>query len=761
MSRDLSILNTQVLSETVAKLYGTEGYCQILVLFLHIPPYSNTMTYMHARVPFLYRLLPLGLLIFSACGIFRPAPRKTGGGHPVPEHYRDLSEDTGPFNYNKSKSKEISIQALNAYELKFYFLAIDKFIQSLSYNSKNAAARYYLGKAYLRAGFLDNAVQEWQTLHDLNLGWPMLQDKIAAAQADPAGMPAFDLTSNYSYVYSVRGGFLSKLRFYNPTDILYDSTNHMLIADEQAGIVIKTDSNGRFVNAVMTVPKPFGIVLSKNRLYITDRKNNTLFMYSSDFSKIKQAGGHGQGPGQFLSIRYAAADVEGNIYVCDELNRRVQKFSADLVFIRSYGEHGPHRLERPYGLAMEAATRRLLVLDVRRNAIMVYQNDGAFVEHIDLAPVGRCRFLRQAGETTFLITSDKGVFFLDGPSREIRPVILTKSLANKSRPDSKSADAPYSCAALSGDARLALAAREASEVKVFIPQAFKTSNLQISIDHINTQAFPNIQVLFSAHNFKGDPLLDLTRENVIVEEFRRTVATVSLADRKRDFPGVYFTVLFDASPEIMKYRPFIVQHLKLALRNISPNDNVMLIRFNSEPIAAQPFVNAVFKVTRHIEETRPEPAKRVDLALIKGVESVFRLYHHRAIIFITDGTFRDDSFSRFSLETCIEYARRNFVPVYVLAYSGANESALGRLARKTGGQYFEAIRSNEIKNIYDRVRNQRLGQHIAIYHAPELNRPYTGRWRPVTLKIVKPGGLRGELTEGYFMPSKKKGLLRP
>jgi DNA-binding beta-propeller fold protein YncE len=44
---------------------------------------------------------------------------------------------------------------------------------------------------------------------------------------------------------------------------------------------------------------------------------------------VKSWGKHGKGPGEFNLVHTIAADAQGNIYVGDRTNRRIQVFDGD------------------------------------------------------------------------------------------------------------------------------------------------------------------------------------------------------------------------------------------------------------------------------------------------------------------------------------------------------------------------------------------------------------------------------------------------
>jgi DNA-binding beta-propeller fold protein YncE len=65
----------------------------------------------------------------------------------------------------------------------------------------------------------------------------------------------------------------------------------------------------------------------EGNVYIVDQKNYRIQKFMNDGTYILKWGSSGSGPGQFNNPRGIAVDADGNIFVADSDNRRIQKFS--------------------------------------------------------------------------------------------------------------------------------------------------------------------------------------------------------------------------------------------------------------------------------------------------------------------------------------------------------------------------------------------------------------------------------------------------
>jgi DNA-binding beta-propeller fold protein YncE len=63
-------------------------------------------------------------------------------------------------------------------------------------------------------------------------------------------------------------------------------------------------------------------------------------------------GSEGSGPGQFNQPKGLALDLDGNVYVADSGNDRIQMFDPDGVFLGSMGNS--HSLNNPEGVSVDS-----------------------------------------------------------------------------------------------------------------------------------------------------------------------------------------------------------------------------------------------------------------------------------------------------------------------------------------------------------------------------------------------------------------------
>ena len=94
-----------------------------------------------------------------------------------------------------------------------------------------------------------------------------------------------------------------------------------------------------------------------------------------------QIGSAGTGSGQFYGPAMTAIDGQGDIWVTDHDNARVQKFTAAGKFLASYGSRGTGEVqfEKPTGIAVNQSTGNVYIADCEDNRIEELSSSGSYV----------------------------------------------------------------------------------------------------------------------------------------------------------------------------------------------------------------------------------------------------------------------------------------------------------------------------------------------------------------------------------------------
>jgi DNA-binding beta-propeller fold protein YncE len=131
--------------------------------------------------------------------------------------------------------------------------------------------------------------------------------------------------------------------------------------------------------------RPGGIAIDhENRLlYVADSGNDSIAVFDADTYKFLRHIGvpsrkhDATEPGLMSLPEAVAVDADGNVYVTDTFNNRIEVFDGEGNFIRTWGKNSdaPKDFQRPKGIAIDG-DGHVWVVDAMQNRVKVYSREG-------------------------------------------------------------------------------------------------------------------------------------------------------------------------------------------------------------------------------------------------------------------------------------------------------------------------------------------------------------------------------------------------
>jgi len=141
-----------------------------------------------------------------------------------------------------------------------------------------------------------------------------------------------------------------------PSGLGVDNRGHLLVSDSHYHCVRVYDAEGQIEK---TLSADFGYVSdcvqdADGFYYVSEfGQTDRITKLDSDGKLVLRWGEPGSGPGQLLRSRSLALGPDGNLYVADGCNHRVQVFTRSGVFVKTIGKAGSElgEFSYPYDLA--------------------------------------------------------------------------------------------------------------------------------------------------------------------------------------------------------------------------------------------------------------------------------------------------------------------------------------------------------------------------------------------------------------------------
>lgn len=178
-------------------------------------------------------------------------------------------------------------------------------------------------------------------------------------------------------------------QFHDPIGIAV-AGGEVFVADSRNGRIQVFDTDGHFRRQFGTPGKglgqlgrPMNLTIHEDELYVPEYVNDRIQVFGLGGTAKRIIGGPGDGPGQFHAPGGVAVAANGDLFVADFYNHRVQRLSADGSFLRQWGETGKtgHRsgsFTYPTDTAL-GPDGSLLVADGYGNRIQVFDAAGKFL----------------------------------------------------------------------------------------------------------------------------------------------------------------------------------------------------------------------------------------------------------------------------------------------------------------------------------------------------------------------------------------------
>ena len=228
------------------------------------------------------------------------------------------------------------------------------------------------------------------------------------------GMPIWPLDHDFTVTYQpkigkwsvddgVQIGDFARNEFVWPTALAVDSEGYLYCCDEQGGFVAVLGPDGPYYELPQYDPagealrrwgekgsgpgqldRPSGMGFDANdNLYVVDRGNDRVQMFTKDGQHLDAWGEHGASEGQLDRPWGITLDADGYVYVADWGNDRVQKFAPDGRYVMSFGASPDdgEPLRHPSDVAVDS-DGDVYVADWGNKRVRVFEPDGEVIGSI-------------------------------------------------------------------------------------------------------------------------------------------------------------------------------------------------------------------------------------------------------------------------------------------------------------------------------------------------------------------------------------------
>ena len=210
---------------------------------------------------------------------------------------------------------------------------------------------------------------------------------IFVADHNNSQIHVFDKQRKYIRSFGQQGSGNGQL--HHPVGIAVDHDNRLYIGNNRNNRIEVLESDGTFVRQIGAghLSRPYGVTVHNKHVFVAEYGNHRISVFTLDGQLIHTIGSRGSGPGQFsgpCAVAFAP-DENGDMYVLDRDNSRIQIFNANGVYQREFGKG---QVSNPWDIIC-TTDHHVLVADPSNKCVVIFNTMGQFIHSFQVGSYPR------------------------------------------------------------------------------------------------------------------------------------------------------------------------------------------------------------------------------------------------------------------------------------------------------------------------------------------------------------------------------------
>ncbi len=664
---------------------------------------------------------------------------------------------------SKILAEEYFEKGLLHFNQKEYIVAIDHFYKSLEYQPNYYQSRVFLGKAYYQAGFLKNAMIEWERNIELGADDLYLSNKLGILEYRKSAKDNTDFEDkNYISIKSnvIKGE--KDNNFINPCSIeLKDSV--LYVTGYSSKSISKFSKNGHLISRVNKSEKtplsnPYDLAFNnQNNYYVSDYTGDTIFMFDRNDKLIHRIGKKGIDEGEFIGPKGIYIDKKDNIYISDSGNYRIQKFNKENRFLFMFECRKPDSKElfSPLDLTLSDDGTIYIIAKSKITTfyyILKYDKYGKYITSFGKDYLKKPVSIKYNKVELWICDSELGIYSYNPAN---------KSWTEKIKVDKNDKDGLHYPIDFVYDNNLIFYVADFKKnlVLSWFPEHIRSHNIDVSIAETDINNFPLISQKVYIKDRTGESLHGLDESNFFVFENNKRQFDIKLERpniNNEKLSLVLVNGLVDKSPVFLEQAEKITRNIMKSFGNL---DKIQIINASKEDqYVAQKFTNNMLSTVAALSKTKSSELPSANFfggPIYKAIsDSISRNGYKGAVIFLTAGNIDEKEMFPYGFDVYIDYASNNDVPIYILSFDQAEDDipVLNRIAKETGGNLYNAYTSNEAFKLTDIIREHADNYYYLWYTTDNESISKQNRLRDLRVEVNFQGLMGQDKTKFYVYP---------
>jgi len=295
---------------------------------------------------------------------------------------------------------------------------------------------------------------------------------------------------------------------------------------------------------------------------------------------------------------------------------------------------------------------------------------------------------------------------------------------------------------------------------------------RITILGVYPDSFPNVSVVFRAETENGEPILNLTTNNVFVSENGQPCELLSVEPVAVKQPVLMSLVVDHSGSMILDYSQFFnekgepltvlpdtfrvflygwdsmywpagyvppIENARSAIKDFvsgfnSDKDRMGMVGFSTQPDLIVPLTNSKSELLTAANSIQPDGSTALYASMMEGLNLLDMQQGIPVMIVMTDGY---DNMSTIHPTAVIARARDMEVPIYVIGLGSVNKDTLQIIADSTSGEAFFISSATALPEIYAKIGRKVQSFYNLVYRSPNMEAADSNR--SVIINFSMPG----------------------
>ncbi|HOV12831.1 MAG TPA: VWA domain-containing protein, partial [Spirochaetota bacterium] len=291
---------------------------------------------------------------------------------------------------------------------------------------------------------------------------------------------------------------------------------------------------------------------------------------------------------------------------------------------------------------------------------------------------------------------------------------------------------------------------DSSRLFVMSLEKQRYSNLNINIERIYSQKFPDVHLAITIEKDDGTNPIGIGARNLSVYENGKNISVLGTLWTEEKNKNNDIMIVYDKSKSMVTYSKDTKTIINNWLQNISSKTNISVVSsFEDNPYIENEFGSSRLSILDSIDNKNSGKYTDKGATIKYAINNMLPRFSKKSLIILTDGKGSGKDFEKFKVEDCVEFAINNDIKFYVVSFrEGELTSIYKYISKKTGGDYYRVYQSQDLQDLIKRIENENGREIIVSYVSRSKSR---FKDEPISVYLeANYNGMKGSVRSVYY-----------